>query len=244
MMNSSSSSTNPNKATISAPTPSISSNPITTTIDESLDPNIKSHPWTEWPQLVTNLKRLGYFDRPSSQKLLRSEFTHDDFRLCPKYFLQAASACLFFAKEHPQLIDSLSRDDITQVVKYGLPFYFKGCKTEERMSSFVRGDQKNESKELLFIPEGLSPIKMLCLYVYMQQNMEERMKSLAHNDQKNASEADRAHTVDLMRYLLNEVYKESFSSGPGRCGPAPYRNLLKELVHETRVVEDPDDSAS
>ncbi|KAL5708521.1 hypothetical protein ACHQM5_019310 [Ranunculus cassubicifolius] len=243
MKNSSSSSTNPNKATISAPTPSMSSNPIAT-IDESLDPNIKSHPWTEWPQLVTNLKRLGYFDRPSSQKLLRSEFNHDDFRLCPKYFLQAASACLFFAKEHPQLIDSLSRDDIAQVVKYGLPSFFKGFKTEKRMNLFVRGDRNNEAKNLLFVKEGLSPIQKICLFVYVQQTLEERMEWLSHSDQNNASEPERAHTVDLMKYILKEVYNETFSSGPGRCGSTPYRNLLRELAHETRVVEDSNNATS
>ncbi|KAJ6802484.1 proteasome-associated protein ECM29-like protein isoform X1 [Iris pallida] len=59
-------------------------------------------------------------------------------------FSHTAEACLAFERDHPDLIRSLSRNNIEAVVEHGSSFLFKSGENSERlMRSFLSGEGSN-----------------------------------------------------------------------------------------------------
>ncbi|XP_010246374.1 PREDICTED: zinc finger protein VAR3, chloroplastic [Nelumbo nucifera] len=97
-----------------------------------------SHPWLEWSKLVENLKDRGYFDCQSSSLENSNKDEFSVFEDLPEEFVRAASACLSFARDKPDILGSLSRKDMEVIVENGSPFLFKNSlESARRMRSFL-----------------------------------------------------------------------------------------------------------
>ncbi|PKI58899.1 zinc finger protein VAR3, chloroplastic [Punica granatum] len=98
------------------------------------------HPWPEWLHLIGNLSVGGYV-RVGSSALAPEIGFEDEYAAgvdLPEEFLSAARACLAFARDRPQLIPALPRNDIEIVVNNGTPFLFKNADDSiRRMRSFL-----------------------------------------------------------------------------------------------------------
>ncbi|OVA03920.1 zinc finger protein [Macleaya cordata] len=152
----------------------------------------------EWSNLVENLRYGGYFDRQSSSVQLDDAF--NTVENIPEEFVRAVSACLSFARDHPNLLGSLSRKDIEVVVKAGTPCLFKRA-----------GDSVSRMKSFL----GFTGI--------------------------NGLEFERAHTVDLMYFLLSYACNPVAASDGNNFSDREHvessvRNLLGELANASRTV--------
>ncbi|XP_021667891.2 zinc finger protein VAR3, chloroplastic isoform X2 [Hevea brasiliensis] len=147
------------------------------------------HPWPEYYNLIHNLSSAGYFNRHKFGIQIDLEFVAG-FNL-PEDLADAATACLAFARERPDLLGMLSRKDIEVVVEQGMPFLFKnGDGSRRRMRSFLGSGDSNNT--------------------------------------------DRAHTIDLMRFLLsyaNNLVSSEKNDIPNReLVESSVRNLLSELA--------------
>ncbi|XP_075099962.1 zinc finger protein VAR3, chloroplastic isoform X2 [Nicotiana tabacum] len=90
-----------------------------------------SHPWPEWCSFISVLTANGQLAPAVEDSFVAYEELSDDF-------VRAASVCLTFARERPNLIGSLSRRDIEIVVSNGTPFLFKAAlETARRMRAFL-----------------------------------------------------------------------------------------------------------
>ncbi|KAK1292954.1 hypothetical protein QJS10_CPB17g01525 [Acorus calamus] len=90
------------------------------------------HPWPEWSKLVESLR-----DRPSEPRL-NGEDSFSAPEGVPDEFVQSANACLLFARARPDLLRSLSKNDIGVVVERGSPFLFNNSlDSMRRMRSFL-----------------------------------------------------------------------------------------------------------
>nr|XP_016469772.1 PREDICTED: zinc finger protein VAR3, chloroplastic isoform X3 [Nicotiana tabacum] len=90
-----------------------------------------SHPWPEWCSFISVLTANGQLAPAVEDSFVAYEELSDDF-------VRAASVCLTFARERPDLIGSLSRRDIEIVVSNGTPFLFKAAlETARRMRAFL-----------------------------------------------------------------------------------------------------------
>lgn len=111
----------------------------------------------------------------------------------PEDFADAATACLAFARERPDLLGMLSRKDIEVIVEKGMPFLFKN------------GDDSGR-----------------------------RMRSFLGSGHSNMQIIDRAHTIDLVRFLLsyasNLVLLEKNDVPNSELVESSVRNLLSELA--------------
>ncbi|KAJ4721354.1 zinc finger protein VAR3, chloroplastic, partial [Melia azedarach] len=94
-----------------------------------------SHPWPEFRSLLGNLSSFVNFTR------LNADDEYAEGANLPDDFLRAASACLAFARDWPNLLGMVSRRDVEVVVESGMPFLFKsGNDSLRRMKSFLGND--------------------------------------------------------------------------------------------------------
>ncbi|KAM3301044.1 zinc finger protein VAR3, chloroplastic [Capsicum chacoense] len=93
------------------------------------------HPWPEWRSLISVLAGNDQLAPAVEDSVVAYEELSDEF-------LRAASLCLAFARERPNLIGLLSRRDIEAVVSNGTPFLFKAAlETARRMRAFLGIDR-------------------------------------------------------------------------------------------------------
>ncbi|XP_052176426.1 zinc finger protein VAR3, chloroplastic [Diospyros lotus] len=94
-------------------------------------PPVPSHPWSKF---VDSLSRSGYQGTESIG--VEDEFVA--YEELPEDFVRAASACLAFARNRPDLLGLLSRRDIEVIVENGTPFLFKASlDIARRMRAFL-----------------------------------------------------------------------------------------------------------
>ncbi|GMY20073.1 zinc finger protein VAR3, chloroplastic [Fagus crenata] len=109
--------------------------------DHSSNWNSHSHPWPEWSTLLDHLSLSSHFN---SNPIIAAD---DEFTTplhLPDHFMHAATACLAFARQQPNILGLLSRRDIEVVVENGQPFLFKNCEDSvRRMRSFLGNRQTN-----------------------------------------------------------------------------------------------------
>ncbi|XP_031498329.1 zinc finger protein VAR3, chloroplastic-like isoform X2 [Nymphaea colorata] len=90
-------------------------------------------PWPEWAKLLDCLRARGYLDPSSGLNLTEHE---DDVisnaEQLPGDFVAAARACLSFAKDHPDVLGSLSKQDIGIVVGSASSLLFKNIVNSTR----------------------------------------------------------------------------------------------------------------
>ncbi|KAJ6804718.1 zinc finger protein VAR3, chloroplastic [Iris pallida] len=98
------------------------------------------HPWPEWSALLDHVASAGYSNRP----LHDADLDFAAAEGASEEFSRAAEACLAFARDRPDLIRSLSRNNIEAVVEHGSAFLFKNGENSERlMRSFLSGEGSN-----------------------------------------------------------------------------------------------------
>ncbi|KDP39632.1 hypothetical protein JCGZ_02652 [Jatropha curcas] len=153
---------------------------------------LAAHPWPEWSNFIRNLSAAGYFNKQRFDEEFVAGVN------LPEDFLAAASACLAFARERPDILGMLSRRDIEVVAENGMPFLFKnGDDSGRKMRSFLGS--------------------------------------------VHSSNADRAHTVDLVRFLIsyasNLVSREKNNLPNRENVESSVRNLLSELAHLSYATE-------
>ncbi|KAF6146450.1 hypothetical protein GIB67_037750 [Kingdonia uniflora] len=103
-----------------------------------------THLWPEWLKLVENLKVSGYFGNMALE-LRGGDDGLSVFEEMPEEFVQAARACMAFARDRSDILGSLSRKYIETIVENGSPFLFKGAAdTARRMKTYLGGDCENE----------------------------------------------------------------------------------------------------
>ncbi|KAF3962379.1 hypothetical protein CMV_013100 [Castanea mollissima] len=92
-----------------------------------------SHPWPEWSTLLhhLSLSHSSGYGFSAEDEFVAPGGLPDDF-------VRAATACLAFARQNPNILGLLSRRDIAVVVENGSPFLFKnGEESVRRMRSFL-----------------------------------------------------------------------------------------------------------
>ncbi|XP_023529383.1 zinc finger protein VAR3, chloroplastic-like isoform X1 [Cucurbita pepo subsp. pepo] len=103
------------------------------------------HPWPEWISFVDGLKTKGYLIEPpsedangdgsSSDAVSPSETDYSDMNVLK-------DACLSFARDRHDILESLSRDDIQTVMKDGCPNLFrKVVNSAKRLRAYVHLDE-------------------------------------------------------------------------------------------------------
>ncbi|XP_073154819.1 zinc finger protein VAR3, chloroplastic-like [Henckelia pumila] len=108
------------------------------------------HPWPEWTHFLNFLSdRQGWtWSAPSPVDLkIPSEDAFVVYEELSDDFVLAASNCLAFARDRPNLLGLLSRRNIEAVVSNGTPFLFKSAlDCARRMRAFLGADQGNGSE--------------------------------------------------------------------------------------------------
>ncbi|XP_073062224.1 zinc finger protein VAR3, chloroplastic-like [Primulina eburnea] len=106
------------------------------------------HPWPEWTHFLNFLSDIQAWSAPIPVDLkIPPEDAFVVYEELPDDFLLAASNCLAFARERPNLLGLLSRRNIEAVVSNGTPFLFKSAlDCARRMRAFLGTDQGNASE--------------------------------------------------------------------------------------------------
>ncbi|KAI3703013.1 hypothetical protein L6452_28767 [Arctium lappa] len=130
-----------------------------------------SHPWLEWTRLLESLSIGGYFNGGSS---FEDEFAANEN--LSMEFVAAASSCLAFARDRPDILGWLPRKDIEVLINDGYPFLFKNAhEIERRMRSFLQVEGSNEASSVDLMKYVLSyasnPI------IYPERNIKETTES-------------------------------------------------------------------
>nr|GMC85953.1 zinc finger protein VAR3, chloroplastic [Ipomoea batatas] len=108
-----------------------------------------AHPWPEWCNLINALSASGRAEEEHG--VIHEEDAFVAYQQLPDDFVRAATACLAFARERPNLLRSLSRRDIEVVVSNGTPFLFRtALETARRMRAFlgIDGNQASDHSEV------------------------------------------------------------------------------------------------
>lgn len=153
-----------------------------------------SHPWPEFHALLDSLSDRhggGGFNR------LRAEDAYVSGAELPEDFVRAASACLSFARDRPNLLRMVSRRDVEVIVESGTPFLFKnGDESVRRMKSFVRNEVSDFDE-----PNTVDLMKFLLSYA---------------SDLAASLEVDNLYNRELVessvRNLLGELAKLSYGT--------------------------------
>ncbi|KZV16474.1 hypothetical protein F511_10086 [Dorcoceras hygrometricum] len=106
------------------------------------------HPWPEWTHFLNFLSDRQGWSAPSPVDLkIPPEDAFVVYEELPEDFVVAASNCLAFARDRPNLLGFLSRRNIEAVVSNGTPFLFKSAvDCARRMRAFLGTDQGNASE--------------------------------------------------------------------------------------------------
>ncbi|CAH9061850.1 unnamed protein product [Cuscuta europaea] len=147
-----------------------------------------SHPWQEWCNLIHAIS--------AAVKVEELGVTPEDdgfvaYEQLPYDFLQAASACLAFARQRPNLLGLLSKRDIEVVVSNGTPFLFRtALETARRMRAFLgidgnhaldRGDVHTIDIMKYIISYASNPAGSPgCNTVYSRELLETSIRILLH----------------------------------------------------------------
>ncbi|XP_073305199.1 zinc finger protein VAR3, chloroplastic-like [Primulina huaijiensis] len=107
-----------------------------------------NHPWPEWTHFLNFLSDRQALSSPSPVDLkIPPEDAFVVYEELPDDFVIAASNCLAFARDRPNLLGLLSRKNIEAVVSNGTPFLFKSAlDCARRMRAFLGTDQGNASE--------------------------------------------------------------------------------------------------
>ncbi|KAK9279257.1 hypothetical protein L1049_012935 [Liquidambar formosana] len=163
------------------------------------------HPWPEWLKLVERLTAGGYFDR---QRFASAEGfgigAEDDKFVAveglPDEFLRAASACLAFSRDRPNLLGSLPRRDIQVVVENGSAFLFKSAHdSARRMRLFLGSGESNVLES--------DKAQMVDLMKFLLSYASNPMVSLERNNLYNEELVESS-----VRLLLNELANMNYSA--------------------------------
>ncbi|MCD7468681.1 hypothetical protein HAX54_007078 [Datura stramonium] len=118
-------------------------------LNSSASTSFTSHPWPEWHSFISVLTGNDQLASTVEDSFVAYEELSNDF-------VRAASLCLAFARERPNLIGLLSRRDIEAVVSNGTPFLFKAAlETARRMRAFLGIDGSNVSTMLFFFDDKI-----------------------------------------------------------------------------------------
>ncbi|CAH9107362.1 unnamed protein product [Cuscuta epithymum] len=147
-----------------------------------------THPWQEWCNLINAIS--------ADVKVEEHGVSPEDdgfvaYEQLPYDFLQAASACLAFARQRPNLLGSLSKRDIEVVVTNGTPFLFRtALETARRMRAFLgidgnhaldRGDVHTIDIMKYIISYASNPAGSPgCNTVYSRELLETSIRNLLH----------------------------------------------------------------
>ncbi|KAL2464296.1 Zinc finger protein VAR3 [Forsythia ovata] len=101
-----------------------------------------SHPWPEWTHFVNNIYLSSTPNGQGFPAPMDHEILPDDafvvYEELSEDFVRAATSCLAFARDRPNLLGLLSRREIEVVVSNGTPYLFKSAlDTARRMREFL-----------------------------------------------------------------------------------------------------------
>ncbi|XP_023004493.1 zinc finger protein VAR3, chloroplastic-like isoform X2 [Cucurbita maxima] len=183
------------------------------------------HPWPEWISFVDGLKAKGYLIEPPSEDangdgsggdaVTPSETDYNDMNVLK-------DACLSFARDRHDILESLSRDDIQTVMKDGCPNLFrKVVNSAKRLRAYVHLDEGEVC--------GTCNLRGSCdrAYVIMK-------------------ETEAARTVDVARILLAYALDPLVLSGGDKAlGREHVEVSIRKLLSEiSELSEEPIEAAA
>ncbi|KAB2005861.1 hypothetical protein ES319_D11G301000v1 [Gossypium barbadense] len=189
------------------------------------------HPWPEWIELMERLVQQNYFDhkRRDEGKMVEElgfdmsnvvEEVKDDAGIDFKDFKTVQTACLNFGKDRFDILRSLSRQDIQNLVGFGCP---------------------SADKKVVF------SAKLLRKHVHLDEGDVCSSCSLRNSCEKAyllTNKEDEARTVDVMRVLLTYAFHYMDGSAVNesvlkqKSGKTVVRKLLYEIVKLSAVPID------
>ncbi|XP_058108097.1 zinc finger protein VAR3, chloroplastic [Magnolia sinica] len=178
-----------------------------------------NHPWPEWVNFLEQLKSKGYFDADDGTSL-PTETEEGSSTAFPKDSNRLKTACLSFARERFDILRSLSKKDIQDVVECGCPNLLrKAVNSAKRLRAYVKLDEGE-------VCSGCN-LRGSCDRAYVI-----------------AKEGEDARTVDIVRILLSYAIDPLVLSG----GEKPHgrehveasaRRLLSKLIELSDTARDP-----
>ncbi|KAL8226444.1 hypothetical protein R6Q57_016276 [Mikania cordata] len=157
-----------------------------------------SHPWPEWSELFESISISCDFD---TDRNVKDQFVPNES--LSMEFVDAACSFLGFARNRPDILGWLPKDDIQVLVNNGTPFLFKNAiETEKRIRYFLQGEESSEATTLDLMKYILSyasnPI------FYPERNIKKATESSARN---------------LLREMANFCDRGDGNQTPGNLEP-------------------------
>ncbi|KAI3755894.1 hypothetical protein L1987_55703 [Smallanthus sonchifolius] len=159
-----------------------------------------SHPGPEWSRLIETLSVAGYSNGNSNSNIEDEFMANENLS---KEFVAAANSCLAFARDRPEILGWLPRNDIEVMINDGYPLLFKSAhETERRMRYFLQTEGSDEATSV---------------------DLMKYILSYASNPERNIKEATESSVRSMLQEISNLINRgrasEQYEQMPRNLGP-------------------------